>query len=379
MDYLKQFLSIVIAVAILSAGYIFYKKLTTPPSKGTPQNQMMGAIPVDVYKAKSGVTIPHRLEYPSKTKTYRSIDIIARVSGYVTKINYRDGEFVAKGATIFEIEDGVYAAKVRQAEASVENQRAIVKKAESEFNRIKSLYEEKIASQQDYENVTAQYESSKALLKGFIAQLEMAKIDLGYTKVKSPIYGVLSIRDVEVGSFVQTGKKLVTIQQINPVYAEFSVPDVDNKMYDIVKLVKAGKLKPIVEVKNIKLVGDFDFIDSVIDPNTSTIKMRAVFNNRGNLIMPGDFIRIKIDGVTINEGIKIPTKAIIHTPIGSMVYIVNNGLVEVRNVTVVAEENEYSIVGQGLKDNDNVIINNIIKIRPGAPVSIDKVINGESR
>lgn len=379
MNYLRQIFSIIIAAAILFGGYIFYKKLTTKSVKPMPQASMMGPVPVDIYTAKAGVTIPHKLEYPSKTKPYRTLEIIARVSGYITKINYRDGEFVNKDAILFEIEDALYAAKVKQAESAVENQSAIVKKAEGEFNRIKKLYEEKIASQQDYENAVAQYESAKALLNGFIAQLEMAKIDFGYTKVKSPISGVLSVRDVEVGSFVQNGKKLVTIQQVNPVYVEFSVPDMDNKKYDIVKLARSGKLKPVIEVKNRKFIGDFDFIDSVIDPNTSTIKMRAVFSNRSNVIMPGDFIRVKIDGLTINEGIKIPTKSIIQTPIGSMVYVVNNEMVEVRNIAVVAEENEYSVVGQGLKDNDNVIVNNIMKIRPGTPVKIDKIVNRESK
>ncbi|MEF3255074.1 MAG: efflux RND transporter periplasmic adaptor subunit [Deferribacterales bacterium] len=380
MKLIKQMVTILLAVIVIWGGYLLYKKLIMSGGKsGMPHVPQVQEVPVDIYIAKKDTTIPYKLEYPGRLKTYRSIDVIARVNGIVTKRYYNDGDYVVKDSILFDIEDDVYRAKVKQAEASVENQMAILKKAESELKRVKTLYNEKIASQQDYDAALAQYESAAATLKMLQALLDLAKIDLGYTKVRAPISGVLSTRKIDKGGYVQSGMNLVTIQKIDPVYIEFSIPDSDNKRFNIVQLVRAKGIIPTMMLDGKRLTGEVEFIDSVMDQSTATIKVRAVFSNKNNKLLPGDFVRVTLDGFSIKEGVKIPTKALIQNPMGTGVYVVNNGVAEMRSVHVVSEKGDFTIVGQGINNDEKVIVNNFFKLKPGVPVKIDKVLNGESK
>jgi len=151
-------------------------------------------------------------------------------------------------------------------------------------------------------------------------------------------------------------------------------------MFNLVSLANAKKITPIILTKDNKtLKGTIEFVDSIIDNKTATIKVRTIFTNKSGYLMPGDFVRIAIDGVTVRNGVKIPTKALIQGPNGTNVYVLRNGVAASVEVRVVAEAGDYSIIGQGLQDKDQVILNNFFKIKPGVPIKINKVYGQESR
>ena len=178
---------------------------------------------------------------------------------------------------------------------------------------------------------------------------------------------------------MQPGEKLVTITQIKPIYAEFSFADSDflKIKSDILKgkLSAAHRLNAYIKQGLKRYNGFVDFIDSKIDLNTSTVKARAIFNNKNGSLMPGEFVRINVGGYVRKNVITIPQEALIQNSMGKMVFTIAKGRVVPRFVNVSLGANNTFIVNRGLKPGELVVIDNFFKLRPGMPVKIDKIIN----
>ncbi|MCX8084860.1 MAG: efflux RND transporter periplasmic adaptor subunit [Calditerrivibrio sp.] len=375
MKLTKGIISIIFG--IIAIGLIFwgYKKLITKPLSMPPQMQIQFS--VDVYKIDKSKTLEIPIEYPARIVQFSSVNIVSRVSGILLKKHIKDGSFVKKGDLLFSIEPDLYLAKVKQAEGNLEQAKANLIRAKSEFERTKKLYEEKISSQQDYESVLSNYESAKAILKNAEGALEIAKLELSYTKIYSPTDGIAHIKLVDEGNYITPGTHLITINKIDPVYIEFSIPDSDNKKYSIVSSIQKGLIKPVISEN--RFVGRFDFVDNLMEATTGTIKVRTIFDNKNNKLIPGDFTRLLLLGLKSNEGVKIPSKAIIQTSSGPIVYVVKNGTIVVKPISIFREEGDFSIVKGDFNDKDDVVVNNLLKIKPGINVKVDRVINQEQK
>jgi len=213
---------------------------------------------------------------------------------------------------------------------------------------------------------------AKARVSAAKAKLRLSEINLGYTKVRATISGYTGLKLIDVGNLVKPGTPLVKITQVNPIYAEFSVPDVDylNKIKYLLQI----KIHLILNGKEYKNEGKLDFKDVNIDEGTSTVKLRAIFTNKKRELMPGEFVRVKISGILAHSIIKIPQKALLQNALAKIVYVVKNGRVTVVPVKIVETVGNYFIVKGRLKQNDLVIIDNFFKIRPGMLVKVDKII-----
>ena len=340
---------------------------------------------VDVYTVTKAAQMPISLEYPARLKSIRSAKVVARVSGVLMQKMYEEGSFVKKGSLLYTIEPDVYAALVHEREADMALQEALYKKAARDWERAQALYSDKALSRQEYDGALSAFETAKAGVNAAKAKLASANVDLGYTQVKAPISGIAGIKETDLGNVVSAGTPLLSITQSDPVHAEFSIPDVDRlkALYAVQKgrWSNAGQdgLKATLNVGGRVTEGRVDYIDSVIDAKTGSVKARALFKNPEALLMQGAFGRITVTGFVRNDVVTVPQKAVLQNPMGTIVFVIDEGKAAVRHVRLGDTAGDTFIVEEGLMEGDVVIVNNFFRVKPGMDVTIDKTLSGEGK
>lgn len=341
----------------------------------------MPPLSVATYKVVSN-DVPVSLEYPAKVKSMQQVGIVARVSGVLEKKLFTEGSFVKAGDMLYQIDSDRYEALMQEAVADVGIKEATLKQATRDWDRTKVLFEQDAVSQKERDSALSAYESAGASLKASQAALKKATIDFNYTKVKATISGMTSLNAQDVGSYVGSSSDtmtLTTITQTDPVYVEFSLSDIEllKKRY----VMGTGNWSTIAQAKlpvelstpdGVKYdkKGTLDFLDSYVDSETSTIKARATFSNPNNILIPGLFVRINIEGLVYKDAISIPQKALLQESIGSFVYVAKEGKAEKVPVKTGTVHNDTYIIESGLHVNDLVITNNLTKLRPGSAVVV---------
>ena len=273
---------------------------------------------------------------------------------------------------------------VDAAKASVKMNEATLQKVTRNWNRIKELYLKKAVSTQTKDEALSSYEETAAALLLAKAQLNQAQINLDHTKVRAPISGTTGLKKVDIGSLVSASPatELIQITHNDVVFASFSMPltDFANFKHKIWLMPEDNKVKLSVEVDNklTDISGEIDFIDVNVDKNTATVKIRAKIDNSEGFLMPGSFVRVALHGITEKNVITIPQKAVLQNPLGTIVMIEKDGVVGVKPVTLAKESGDYFIIRSGpLQSGDRVIVNNFFRLKPGANVEVDKIINQE--
>lgn len=335
----------------------------------------------DVYVVKDLHDVKVKLKYPAIIKSAKNVDVIARVLGVLNKKNFNEGDKVNKGDTLYEIEDSAYKAELDSASASLQLAKVTLKNTQRKWNRVKKLYAQKATSQENKDDAQANYEEAVARVAMAKAQLKKAQINYNYTKVKAPISGYTSLKNIDVGSLVHANEtKLISITQNDNVHVEFSVPLSDfNNLKSNKWATKNGekiKLNLVIDKKVVQKEGTVDFIDVNIDRKTSVVKLRAVFENIDNTLMAGKFTRVVLNNIYQNNTLEIPQVALLQDDNGMSVFVVNDNTVAVKPVVVERENGKNFIIKQGsLNSGDKVIVNNFFRVRPNQKVQIDKVIN----
>jgi len=347
--------------------------------------QAPAATHVDVYIVPPAAQMPITLEYPARLKSIRSATVVSRISGVLQKKMFPEGSYVKKGALLYSIEPDIYAALVREREADLALQQSVLTKTLRDWERAQSLYKDKAISLKEYDAALSSYETAIAEVNAAKAKLASARVDLNYTEVKAPISGIAGIKATDLGNVVTPGTPLVTITQTDPIHAEFSIPDTD-----FIKAKEAEadgswatslqkKLTATLTLKGLNATGRIDYVAPVISEKTGSIQARAIFENKNSALVPGSFGRVKIEGIMRNAAITVPQKAILQNPLGTIVFVVEEGKAAARPVVIGDTSGENFIVKKGLKAGETVIVNNFFRVRPGAAVAIDKTINGEGK
>lgn len=363
--------------------FIFIFLFLSTHAEGQDQKKQPQAIVVKTYKVVGAKSVSFELQYPGKTKSISRVTVVARVSGILEDKYFKEGQLVNKDDLLFKIEPDIYQAEYDSAKALVEQAMAELNRAERDWQRIKASYEDRVASEQQRDAALSTYEQARAMLETAKARLRQAEINLKYTEVRSPVSGIAGARLVDPGNMVNPGTALVTITEVDPIYVEFSIPDTDLKRLNAEGLRrKAGnnsstfslksKAYIMIDDKPFKYAGHIDFIDSVIDERTSSVNARVVIPNPQGELMPGQFVRVIIKGLHKKGAIIVPQKAVLQTPLGSAVYVVENGKAVMKNIKLGDKSGENFIVEDGLKSGDIVIIDNLMKLRPEMPVKIEQ-------
>jgi multidrug efflux system membrane fusion protein len=309
-----------------------------------------------------------------------SVDIRARVSGYVDKVNFEEGTLVKVGDLLFTIDPRPYQAVVDESTANLDVANTQYDFASKELSRAESLVKRGNISRSALDERRQQYASAKAQIEGAKAALRRAKLDLAFTQVRAPIAGRVSNKQISVGNLVEADKTVLTnIVSINPMQFYFNIDEQSYLAYARTTLEGNGDSGVIssIEVRvtlpdeaDGKRKGHMDFIDNRIDEATGTMRARAVFPNNDGLLQPGLFGRISIPGSPRHEGILIPDKAISSDQDRRIVYVLNDkNAVSARVVRPGPHVDGYRVIRKGLTGSERIVINGLMRVRPGVTVA----------
>jgi len=317
-------------------------------------------------------------EFTGRLEAPESVSLRPRISGYVESIQFKEGSLVNAGDVLFQIDDAAFKAEVKRLTATLADVNSQLKLAKSTYKRANELSSNKAISQEVFDSRSAELEQARARLRSTSAALEVAKLNLGYTKVKAPITGRVSRALITKGNLVKEADTvLTTLVSVEKVYAYF---DADEQTYlKYMKLAKEGTRPSSRDVKNpvyLALANDegypheghIDFIDNQINPATGTIRGRAVFDNANGNFIPGMFARLKLVGSASYQGILIDDKAINTDLKNKYVLVVDaENKAQYRAVQLGEKLNGLRLIKSGLKADEKIIINGLQRVRPGAP------------
>lgn len=361
------FLALLSALAVIPlAGCDSRNAFVPPPApKVTVASPRVG--PVTDYMEFTGTIAPAE-----------SVDITARVTGVLRAAQFRDGAVVRKGDPLFLIEPEPFQAALQRAEAELEVQRAALDRAETELSRSRKLLSEKAGSEADVVRWQQQRDSSKAGISRANAQIETARIDLGYTRIAAPFDGQMSRRLVDPGNVVGPGAvtKLATIVRRDQVHVYFNINERDllRLMGDKPKNKNGAPPELALELAladegGFPHAGRLDYADPTVDPTTGTLLLRGAFANAGGRLVPGLYARIRVAMGRREAALLVPERALGQDQSGSYVIVVNaQNVAEQRPVTLGALHDGYRVVEKGVTAEDRVVVNGVQRARPGSPV-----------
>ncbi len=324
------------------------------------------------------------LEFTGTTQSVDTVDIRARVQGFLQNVFFKDGANVNKDDLLYIIDPRTYQAAVDKARADLDNRRAQLEKTEIEYQRNVRLYKENAASQRDLDNSKANRDSAKAAVAAATAALEEAQINLGYTTIRAPIEGRIGRSLVDVGNLVGAGEYtlLATIKDYDPIYAFFTISE--RELLRIMKMQREeGKIKDEYRPELIPVElglsnesgyphkGTLDFADLGVDPSTGTILMRGIFPNPDPyVLLPGLFVRLRLPIGLVRDALLVTDRALGADQQGKYLLVVNQDhVVEYRPVKTGPLVNGMRVIEEGLKADEWVVVNGIQRARPGAKVN----------
>lgn len=340
----------------------------------------MPPVPVGVIEITPS-DVPVSFEFVGQAAGSREVEVRARVGGILLKRAYTEGKPVKQGDLLFQIDPEPLKATLDQAQGNLQVQQAQLVRTKQDFDRISPLFKENAVSQKDRDDAVSAYEAAKASVAAAQAQVQQAKINLGYARVTAPISGMTSQETRSEGSLVSTsadGSLLTKVSQLDPVYVNFSMSDSD--MMNLRKMQDSGQLKlasnghfnvqlKLTDGSTYGKSGRLNFTDSLVDASTGTIRSRATFANPDGSILPGQFVRVILQGAQRSNAIAVPQRAVLTSQQGKMVWVVGaDNKVQPRPITVSQDVGLNVLVESGLKAGDKVVVDNIIKLRPGADV-----------
>ena len=373
MEYMKKILFLVGVIIILGGGYWFFRKSTIMP----PQ-EMQGAMPAQFAKPVVRDFVRYD-EYTGRIESTASVDIRARVSGFLQNIAFTDGAFVKKGDLLFEIEPDLYQADLDRATADLKAAEADLNRARQDFDRVQQAVQSGAVSKQDVSRYQADRDMAESRVIAAKAAIAQAKLNLSYTKIYSPIDGKISRRLVDAGNLVGGAGEMTLLARVvalDPIYVYFNVIEGDLLKYyqttsDIVTPRQdAVKFQvSLADQAKLPFEGRLDYMDNTVDPMTGTIQIRGIVPNPGRKILPGMFARVRVPAGTRPEAVLVKDKAVGTDLGGKYLLVIGEGnIVEQRPITISALVEGLRVVESGLSAGEKYIVTGTQFLRPGMPV-----------
>ena len=346
--------------------------------------------PVLVVVAEARLTdVPLTTEMVGETAGYREIEVRSRVNGILLERTYVEGQPVTAGQELFLIDPAPYKVALEQAKGALAQEQARFNKARADRDRIIPLFKRQVVSRKDYDDTIANYEAAIASRQAAQATVKEAELNLSYTQVTAPIDGMASKSSQSEGSLISTNANsslLTTITQYNPLYVNFSYSEQDRLNFE------TSVRKGLIEAKDttnwrthIRLAdgsvypqaGKLNFSDNRVDPQTGTIRARAIFDNKEGVLLPGQFVRLTIDLGIRKNAIVVPARAIVQSQADRRVRVVDgDDKVVPRPVRLGPAIAEGVLIESGLDAGERYIVEGLMKARPGSivkPVSAQEM------
>jgi membrane fusion protein (multidrug efflux system) len=323
-------------------------------------------------------TIPGQFEWVGQAEASKSVQVRSQVSGVIVDRPYTEGTDVPKGKVLYRIDPRTYFANYESAKARLAESEATFANAERTLNRLKPLLKEQAVAQQDVDDAQAAYELARAAVLDARASADAAKKNYDDSFVRAGISGRAGRALMELGALTSGPTDLLTtVDQVDPIYVYFNPSDQEVLQWRQDIAAKRLTLpKGMLDVQAtladgsvLKQTGKVDFVALSLSPSTGGLQLRAEFPNRQHTLLPGQFVRVRFLGVTRNDAILVPQRAVLQGLNGPFVYILtDSNTVSARPVTASAWQGTQWIIESGLRPGDKVIVDGVQKIRPESPV-----------
>jgi RND family efflux transporter MFP subunit len=319
-------------------------------------------------------TVSEYEEFTGRTAAQKTVEIRARVSGYLDKVHFADGAEVKAGDLLFQIDPRWFQASADQATANVSQYESRIERLNRQVARATPLIENRVKSQEEFDQYTFDHAEAKSTLKGMQAAKELADLNLSYTRVLAPIDGRISRRMVDPGNLVRADETvLTTIVSMDPMYAYF---DIDERtVLKLRRLVREGRIKShretqitvqvaLADEAEFNLSGVVDFVDNQIDPTTGTLRLRAVIANPNRMLSPGLFVRIRFPVGDPHPALLIPEEALATDQGQRFVYVIDSkNHVVYRRVKVGMLLAGRRVITEGLQLDDRIAVTGLQRLR----------------
>lgn len=368
----KKIIIVVLAVLLAIATRFIMSVAGSYMKKNSAKNRPAPNVVVDTISEQDVI---QSFDAPGRVVSKYQVSVMARISGYLQKSYFKEGDYVKASETLFLIEPVEYQNAASVAGANIQNIRAQLAYANKQLARAEELVKQDYIAKSRYDEILANRDALQAQLKAAQSNFNDTNRNLSYTRVKAPVDGRIGIIDVTVGNYVTPSSgSLTTINSTNPIYVTFPLSSEDYASISSIDENANAKRRVELYFQNgdkYNQDGVQDFLDNKVDQSTGTVTMRATFQNKDNKLLHGEFVNVKLYA---NHPVKVPVVPIVavqENQEGKYVYTIDEtGMPKLTYIKVQGQSGDNWIVKDGLKAGDRVIVDGILKVTPGTPVKI---------
>ncbi len=372
---------LVVLAAIGAGAYWQFAPRDDAQKTAAAAQQQRPAAPVTVAQSTAR-TVPIEIRTIGTVQPIQSVQIKSRVDGLLTKVSFNEGDIVKIGDPLFTIDPRSYEAQIKQAEANLARDQAQVENARLDLKRNQTTASSGVTSQKLLEQARTQVQILEAAIKSDEAAIEVAKVQLSYTDIASPINGRTGDLKVTQGNTVKANdtSPLMTINQLRPIYVTFAVPERELPQIRA-RQYKAPLAVTVTDDRGVQHpeTGVLTFIDNAIDSTTGTIQLKATFTNDRDFLWPGQFVQVTLRVAQMENAVVVPSAAVQNGQNGQYVYVVRaDKTVELRPVKVGPQMNKEVVILEGMKLDETVVTDGHLRLAPNAKVTIRDPVGEKS-
>jgi multidrug efflux system membrane fusion protein len=358
------------------AGLLLVTACSSGPSAEEPNAKEKPAVPVTVALVLSK-DVPVQVAAIGNVEAFSTVAVKSRAGGELVGVHFQEGQEVKEGNLLFTIDKAPYEVALKEAQARLEKDRALARKAQDDVKRNMPLAEKDFVSRQAYEQYKSAADAAEAQVKADTAAVENLQLQLSYCTIRSPISGRTGSVLIQRGNLVKANdenKSLVTIHQIQPIYVTFAVPE--KHLSEVNRAMKQGR--PEVQVyangnaaNNEPLTGELTFVNNTVDISTGTIRLKASFQNKDRRLWPGQIVNVVLTLGVQPKAVVAPSQAIQSGQSGAYAFVVKqDSTAEMRPVIVARNTNGEAVIEKGLAPGETVVTDGQLSLIPGAKVSV---------
>lgn len=317
--------------------------------------------------------LPVRLSAVGAVQAAATVSVKTQVGGLIVKQFVRDGQEVKAGDILFQIDPRSFAAAMAEAQAQIEHSQVLLAKAELDLARYTDLKNRSVVSEDTYDQTRTEAEALRATIRLYQAQLETARLDLEHAAIRAPIPGVAGEVQVNEGNVIKANddRNLVVIRQVRPIFASFAVPEAN--LPEVARCMRDGKVDVLAfpAGEEDPAVGRLASMDNTVDSTTGTIRLKAEFPNADGRLWPGQYVRVTVQLDTLKGAVVAPSAAVQTGIKGPYVYVITpDSTAELRQVQTGINDNGLTVVAEGVKPGEQVVVDGHLLLTPGAAVSL---------
>jgi multidrug efflux system membrane fusion protein len=357
-------------------GFLFVGACSNSPSAEESKKNGRPAVPVAVAQVLEK-DVPVQLTAVGNVEAYATVSVKSRVGGELTAVHFREGQEVKEGDLLFTIDKAPYEVALKEAQARLERDQALARKARDDVRRNMPLAEKDIVSRQALDQVVSTAEAAEALVKADQAAVETLHLQLSYCTIRAPISGRTGSLMIQRGNLVKASdetKSLVVIHQIQPIYVSFSVPE--QHLAQINRGMSEGRMGVLAVISdptstNGPVAGTVSFVNNTVDTSTGTIRLKATFPNEDRRLWPGQIADVVLTLGMLPRAVVVPSQTVQSGQSGQYAFVVKpEGVVELRPIVVGRSMNGETVIQKGLNPGETVVTDGQLLLTPGTKVSV---------